>query len=437
MQLVRTQKILYNHEFRIRLLADNSDAEYIRLVKKLPDCRWSNHLNSWHTVNIENHIQYFNKIFPSYIRFIAGSPSHYIPKIDENLSEKRISILKNIADKSLTFKFSFDRELEVLIQKSGGFPHYFNGKEWKIKDALEINENLRSYLQNANYCIEYKSVPEGDKDIIIFPTEIRKSEEKFREYLVSSNYSKRTIEQYVSNVSQFMGSSFRNSGLSVEGIRDYMEEMSINRNLSRSCQNQFINSLKVYYRYKYGYGIGRAELQRPRRDSSRPVILTKNEVSKIIKFIPNLKHITLISIIYQTGITVGETVSIRPDDIDKVKSQIFIQGRKDNPGRIVPLPGELMDKIDCYQDCYHPKNYLFEGYGGTRYSERSIQKVMKKYVQKAGIKKRASAQTLRHSFACNMATQGIDRGELQHMLGHSSKKSTGIYWKMVGNGDKG
>jgi integrase/recombinase XerD len=437
MQLVRTQKILYNHEFRIRLLADNSDARYIRLVRKLPDCRWSNHLNSWHTDNIENHIQYFNKIFPSYIRFIAGSPSLYIPKIDENLSEKRISIIKNISDKSLTFKFSFDRELEVLIQKSGGFPQLDNGKEWKIKNALEINQNLRSYLQNANYCIEFKSVPEEDKDFTIFPSEIRKNVEKFREYLVFSNYSKRTIDQYASNVSQFMCSSVGNSCLNIEDIRDYIEEMSINRNLSRSCQNQIINSLKVYYRYKYGHGIDRSELQRPRRDSSRPAILTKNEVSKIIKLIPNLKHSTLISTIYLTGITVGETVSIRPDDIDKVNSQIFIRGRKDNPGRTVPLPGELIEKIDCYQNCYHPKNYLFEGYGGTRYSERSIQKVLKKYVQKAGIKKRASVQTLRHSYACNLAAQGIDIGEIQHRMGLSSRKSTGIYWKMVGNGDKG
>jgi site-specific recombinase XerD len=433
MQLVKTQKILYNHEFRIRLLADNGDAEFIRLVKKLPDCRWSNHLNSWHTGNIENHIQYFNKIFPSHIRFIAGNPSPYIPKIDENLSEKSITILKNNRDKTLTLKFSFDRDLEVLIQKSGGFLQLINGREWRINDKPEINENLKAYLQNTNYRIVYESVPKSDVDCSIFHSENKNNEENFRRYLVSSNYSKRTIDQYVSNVSQFMGSTVWNSCLSIEGIRDYIDEMSINRNLSRSYQNQLINSLKLYYRYKFGLGIDRSELLRPRRNPSKPIILTNNEVSKIIRLIPNLKHNTLISTIYQTGITVGETVSIRPEDIDNEKSQLFIRGRKDNPGRMVTLSWELKEKLDSYLSCYHPKNYLFEGYNGSRYNERSIQKVLKKYVQKAGITKKASVQTLRHSFACKLVSQGVEIGDLQHILGHSSRKSTGIYCKMVGN----
>ena len=95
MRIIKTQRILYNHEFRIRFLADFDDEEFIRLVRKLPDSKWSICLNSWHTNNIPDHINYLNTIFPASYRFFDISGAQLIPKFEEVMPERRIQISHN------------------------------------------------------------------------------------------------------------------------------------------------------------------------------------------------------------------------------------------------------------------------------------------------------------------------------------------------------
>lgn len=431
MRIIKTQKILYNHELRIRLIADNEDAEYVRLIRKLPDCKWSAHLNSWHTNNIQNHILFLNKVFPACIRFYDISKSPGIPEIEEKQAERRICIGKNYTDNSLILNFLYDNELTTLVQKLGGIPYKEKGKAWKVNNSPEITDNLNSYLHKANYRIDYESQSEELQSAYPKDTSQKQVEEKFREILKFMNYENRTIDQYVNNVNRFLISAGQNQGLNINAIRDYIDEMSISRNYSRSYQNQLINSIKAYYRYIHGVKLGPIEVPRPRRNRSLPTILTKQEVAKIMQVISNIKHSALISTVYMTGITVSETISLIPEDIDKEKMRVFIRGRKGNAPRTVPVPPELLQKIELYQNCFHPQNYLFEGYHGTQYSERSIQKVLKKYVQKAGITKKTTVHTLRHSYACHLAAEGIDIGVLQQFLGHSSRRSTEIYCKLA------
>ncbi len=427
MRIVKTQKILYNDELRIRLIAETEDAEYIRLVRKLPDCRWSNHLNSWHTRNIRNHILFLNQVFPACIRFYDISSSSEFPRIEENQSEKRICIYKNYTDNSLVLNFLYDSELTTLIKKLGGKSVNANIRGWQISNTPEIAKNLNKYLENANYRIDHVNEAEDVAPFSGNNTFQFEHMEKFRDFLFSLKYGNRTINQYVYNVSRYLSVSTHKKELTIETIRDYIDEMAISRNFSRSYQNQLINSLKAYYLHKYGNVPGRGEIPRPRWARSIPVILTRKEVWKIINLIPNLKHNVLISTIYMTGITTGETVLIKPEDIDPEKMQIVIRNRNDEINRTVPLIPELLQKIDLYRKRYHPENFLFEGYHGKKYSERCIQKVLKKYVQKAGIIKKASVHTLRHSFASQLLESGADMSNVQRLLGHKSRKSTEIY----------
>ncbi len=427
MQIVKTQKIFYNHQLRIRLISDNDDAEYIRLVRKLPDCRWSNCLNSWHTSNFQDHVPFLNRVFPASVRFYDISGSSLIPKVEEKTNEKRISIQVCKPENSILLNFLYDHELTNFLKSLGAIMNITNKKEWKLNDNKEINEKLNSYLEQANYKIDYlsssveKTLKMGEEKKIF------QAEDLFRAFLESQNFEKRTIKQYVYNINRFLSETQPEIVLSIESIRDYMDEMAINRNYSYSYLNQQINSLRAYFQFIYGKKPGKNEIPRPKTIRSSPALLSRKEVGKIIDQIPNLKHRTLIDLISNTGITVSEAVMIKPEDVNYDKLLITIRGKKENSIRILPLNTDLIETIDLYRKQYHPNLFLFEGYKGKKISERGIQKVIKKYAKKAGIKSKTSVQTLRHSFASQLIESGAELKSVQEFLGHKSIRTTELY----------
>jgi site-specific recombinase XerD len=428
MRIVKTQKILYNRELRIRFITENEDADYLRLARKLPDCRWSNKLNSWHTNNIPEHIHYLNKVFPPSIRFIDITTIPHIPVIEEKLSEKRISIRENEKGESLILNFLYDHELTDMLKNLGAKPYEENQKVWTVRNDPEIYYNLNSYLERSNYLVNYENqIPE------IQPRRGSNAlEERIQEFiqiLKSNNYEKKTIDQYAYNVHRFLmwtGKTRRNC---IESLIDYIDETSIRRNLSRSTQNLRINAVKAYFHFLQGLQYENMKVKRPKKEIPKTEALNQIEAGRIIHVISNLKHIALFSIIYMTGIKLIETVSIKPEDIDEVNKRIFIRGRNGCPDRSISASAELLEKIEKYRKLYKPMNFLFEGYRGSKYSERSVQKALKKYVQKAGIHKKFGAQALRHSFAGNLISKGTEIEEIQRILGNSSRESTEKYIK--------
>ena len=427
MRIIKTQRILYNHEFRIRFLADFDDEEFIRLVRKLPDSKWSICLNSWHTNNIPDHINYLNTIFPASYRFFDISGAQLIPKFEEVMPERRIQISHNYPDNSLNLKFMYDNELSSLIRDLGGKTKCNNKKDWTISNSPGVAENLNSYLRKANYRIDISGKKENLAEIGKLVPDFGESLDRFSKILQSLNYKERTINQYRYHTRRYLLHVGVIDAINPEDVNDYINEMSISRNYSRSYQNQVLNSVFAYSRYILGQNIKSMIIPRPKRKKTQPEILSSHEIEKIIKLIPNIKHNAIISTIYLTGITVGETISIKPEDVDAGKMQVLIRGRNDKPERIIPICNDLIQKIEVYMNFYQPKNFLFEGYSGRQYTERSIQKVLKKYVQKAGIKKKTSAQTLRHSFAVRLVESGADMISVQHQLGHRSSRTTENY----------
>ncbi len=427
MQIIKTQKIYYNRELRIRFIADSDDAEFIRLVRKLPDSKWSISMNSWHTNNVPDHINYLNTIFPAYYRFLDISGSQLIPKFEEVMPERRIQISHNYPENSLNLKFMYDNELSSLIRDLGGKTQNNNKKDWTISNSPGVAENLNSYLRKANYRIDISGKQENIAEIGKLVPDFGKSLDRFGKILQSMNYKERTISQYTYHTRRYLLHAGNIDVVNPEDVKDYINEMSISRNYSRSYQNQVLNSVFAYSRYILGQNSKSMIIPRPKRKKKKPEILSSQEIEKIIRLIPNIKHNAIISTIYLTGITVGETISIKPEDVDAGKMQVLIRGRNDKPERIIPIYNDLIQKIEVYMNFYQPKNFLFEGYPGRQYTERSIQKVLKKYVQKAGIKKKTSAQTLRHSYAARLVESGADMVFVQHLLGHRSSKTTENY----------
>ncbi len=142
----------------------------------------------------------------------------------------------------------------------------------------------------------------------------------------------------------------------------------------------------------------------------------------------NIKHRTMLSLIYSCGLRCGELLKMKPKDIDSKRMLVMIRLAKGKKDRIVPLSEKVLQLLREYYKRYRPKEWLFEGQKvGEAYSERSLQLVLKHAIEKAGIKKPVSLHWLRHSYATHLLESGTDLRYIQELLGHKSSKTTEIY----------
>ncbi len=164
-----------------------------------------------------------------------------------------------------------------------------------------------------------------------------------------------------------------------------------------------------------------------KRPQTLPVVLSKEEVSKLIKVTSNLKHKTILLLIYSAGLRLGELLNLKIGDIDSKRFKIHVVQGKGKKDRYVVLSEKLLQLLREYFKKYGPKEYLIEGGKGGRYSDKSVQSLMKQAVKKAGIRKKATVHTLRHSFATHLLDDGTDIRFIQELLGHVRLETTQIY----------
>jgi integrase/recombinase XerD len=170
------------------------------------------------------------------------------------------------------------------------------------------------------------------------------------------------------------------------------------------------------------------QLHRPKREKKLPNVLSKEEIKKILEMPMNIKHRTMLSLIYSCGLRCGELLKMKPKDIDSKRMLVMIRLAKGKKDRIVPLSEKVLQLLREYYKRYRPKEWLFEGQKvGEAYSERSLQLVLKHAIEKAGIKKPVSLHWLRHSYATHLLESGTDLRYIQELLGHKSSKTTEIY----------
>jgi integrase/recombinase XerD len=176
----------------------------------------------------------------------------------------------------------------------------------------------------------------------------------------------------------------------------------------------------------------------PKLEKKIPSFLTAEEVLRILK-IPNLKRAqgirdrAILELMYATGLRVSEASNLRFSDVNADVGFVRCMG-KGSKERIVPLGKIAHQFLGKYYQEGRPKllgkkinAYLFLAQGGRHLSRQSIWKMIKAVVRGAGIKKRVSPHTLRHSFATHLLEHGADLRSVQEMLGHASITTTQIY----------
>lgn len=249
--------------------------------------------------------------------------------------------------------------------------------------------------------------------------------------LKSANYSMNTIQNYFSAFLQFeyycKRKNLNKKELRSDQVNSIVMEISTMNGYSISMRHSMINAVLYYYkkvlgRHEYVNGI-----IRPKNESQLPHVLSKEVVSSILKNTDNLKHRTMLSLTYASGLRVGEVLQLRVKDIDSKRMLITVRGGKGKKDRIVMLSQKILVLLREYFKEYKPKDYLFEGQYGARYSEASLRKILQKACVKANVLERPTLHWLRHSFATHLLESGTDIRYIQQLLGHASTKTTEIY----------
>lgn len=253
---------------------------------------------------------------------------------------------------------------------------------------------------------------------------------QFKDWLNSRRYSDNTIKTYTEALRTFF--KFYNhkaiTEINNQDLIRFNNDYILRNNLSISFQNQIVNAIKLFFRK-----IGNCEMEvdlihRPKREKKLPNVLSKEEVKQILEAPTNIKHKAMLSLIYACGLRRSELLELTIKSINSKRGILQIKQSKGKKDRIVPISEKIISMLREYYSIYKPKYYLFEGQSpGTKYSEKSLQSVLKQSLTKTNITKPVSLHWLRHSYATHLLESGTDLRYIQELLGHTSSKTTEIY----------
>jgi integrase/recombinase XerD len=243
------------------------------------------------------------------------------------------------------------------------------------------------------------------------------------------NYSPKTRSAYLASVRSF-ASHFHQSPdeLGDHEIREYLHYLLTDRKVSQSAMSQAYSGLKFFYETTLKRDWDGFRIPRVKMRKKLPVILSQQEVQALFSVIRNLKHRAILMTIYSAGLRVSEAVHLKVSDIDSQRMMIHIQQGKGDKDRYTLLANRTLDLLRGYWREYRPQDWLFYSHSFERpLSSRTVQKVFERALHQAEIKKPATVHTLRHSFATHLLEAGTDLYHIQHLLGHTTPKTTAIY----------
>lgn len=254
--------------------------------------------------------------------------------------------------------------------------------------------------------------------------------EQFRKYLLSKRYADSTTRTYSEALSIFFR-YFNDKPIDEIDNNDlilFNNDYIIRNQYSQTYQNQVVNAIKLFYNKIQNTKLDPNLIERPRTEKKLPNVLSKEEVKSILNALDNLKHKTMLSLIYACGLRRGELLRLTIKDINSDRSVLFVRQGKGKKDRIVPLSQKTIDLLRQYYKAYRPVIYLFEGQEpGTPYSEKSLESVMKQAREKSAVTRPVTLHWLRHCYATHLLESGTDVRIIQELLGHKSTKTTEIY----------
>lgn len=243
--------------------------------------------------------------------------------------------------------------------------------------------------------------------------------------------AERTQESYVAAVrglAEYYGKS--PAVISESELRQYFLYLKNEKKVAASTCTQVLCALKFLYQHTLGQAWPILDFVKPEREEKLPVILSREEVQRLLGCLRQTHYRVCLSTIYSCGLRLLEGVKLQVRDIDSSRRVVHIRKGKGRKDRYVPLPERTLDQLRGYWRQHGHPQWLFPGQGlgqSGPMNESGVQKAFRVALQESGIHKAASVHTLRHSYATHLLEAGVNLRLIQSYLGHDSLNTTAIY----------
>jgi site-specific recombinase XerD len=335
--------------------------------------------------------------------------------------------------------FDFDSKLKELIKRIQGVKWSASNNTFYVLKRQMTLHQLYKLLNKLGIYVDYSglkktTVAKKIKNKIKTPRNI--SDEKkevirsFVSYLQGLRLSKNTVKVYftfVADFVEFIGDKSLDHINNID-VRLFIEHQVVHKKYAISTHRQLVSAIKHFGAFLPDSNLIVENLTRPSKSRHLPTVLSKEEVIDLLQSTKNLKHRTILAMLYSAGLRISEVINLKLQDIDVDRRQLFIKNAKGRKDRVVILAESFIPLYENYYMTYLPKIFFIENpNSGGVYSAGSIRKFLKNSSRLAGIKKHVTPHTLRHSYATHLIENGVGLRYVQDLLGHSKPETTMIY----------
>jgi integrase/recombinase XerD len=251
-------------------------------------------------------------------------------------------------------------------------------------------------------------------------------------------FSARTQECYVAAVRQLAGHYHRNPDrLTEEDLRQYFLYLANEKKVARATATIALCGIKFFYEQTLGRHWTTLRFVRPQREKKLPVVLSREEVRRILAEVRSAVYRACLTTIYACGLRLLEGARLQVADVDSARMLLHIHG-KGKKDRYVPLPEPTLQLLRAHWRTHRSPVWLFPAptrhglehslaHDGGPVTRSSLQSAFRAALKRSGIAKRAHVHTLRHSYATHLLEAGVNLRIIQDNLGHGSARTTQLY----------
>ncbi|MCX7552085.1 tyrosine-type recombinase/integrase [Xanthomarina sp. F2636L] len=349
-------------------------------------------------------------------------------------------------DKSqIAIGFSFNEKTKSYIKKFQGVNWSKTHSTYYVAHNQNTLHELFTYLRKGEFYIDYKSLKYVRKEHITTISKVKSPDKltlfqalskeqktilkEYVAYLRGKRLSESTVSSYGFFILRFLNhhKTIDKSHWNTRSIETFIEQVISKEYYSISSHRQCVSAFKHFTVLCNLENFDASNFERPKKSNYLPIVLSKEAIIDLMQVTKNLKHRTIIGLLYSGGLRIGELLNLKLNDLDLDRSQIHIKQAKGRKDRVVGMSEAIKPLLYNYVHTYRPEKFLIEGRDGDKYSASSIRFFLKQACKLAGITKPVTPHTLRHSYATHMLENGIDLRYIQALLGHVKPETTMIY----------
>jgi site-specific recombinase XerD len=265
--------------------------------------------------------------------------------------------------------------------------------------------------------------------VLVKETIMNSLRQRFQNDMVLRGLAQCTQDAYLDAVAKIAKYYHRSPDqISPEEIKQYLLHLIKDKHLSTSTTNQAGCALRFLFRVTLNQPEIGIEIPLRKPPERLPELLSRQEVESILAACTNLRHRTILTTIYATGLRVSELCQLKVSDVDSKRMMLRISHGKGGKDRYTLLSPKLLQTLRIYWQAFRPDDWLFPKLDGSRpISDSQIQRLFYAAKRRAKVTKQGGIHSLRHAFATHLLDSGVDLHSISRLMGHDHLSTTARY----------